>query len=235
MKFSDCLFVLPLLCLVSSTALFGQTAKERSVEVSVALSENPPKFQFSWPEDPTATDYQVYRKSLDDADWGSPIASLPGDATTFSDSGIDIGIGYEYAFFKKGFDLVIDTFCLTPGTELRFDVADMYGIGLCCNFGFGYYKVEACGQTLAYGDDFGLEASTVFDLCDSGNTCEEVVVTIAPDLFPNSTSWTLHNNATGETLASSGDVGDFITERPKYGYIYSGIRLPHRKTAEAYC
>jgi len=205
---------------------WSQSGKERSVEVSVTTQINPPLFNFSWPIDPTASNYKVYRKSLEATEWGDPIDLLPGDATSFSDADIEVGVGYEYGFFKKEFDLVIDTVCVTPGTELRFKISDMYGIGLCCNFGFGYYKVEACGQTYAYGDSFGTEEITIFNLCNNGGTCEEVIITLSPDLFPNSTSWTLKNYQTNEVLATSGAVGDFIDERPKYGFVYAGIQLP---------
>lgn len=211
--------------LLANTA-WSQSGKERSVEVSVTTQMNPPVFNFSWPADPTANNYKVYKKSLEATDWGDPITTLPGDATTFSDDDIEVGLGYEYGFFKKEFDLVIDTVCVTPGTELRFKISDMYGIGLCCNFGFGYYKVEACGQIYAYGDNFGTEEITIFNLCNNGGTCEEVIITLSPDMFPNSTSWTLKNDQTNEVLASSGDVGNFIDERPKYGFIYAGIQLP---------
>lgn len=221
---STLMFVFALL-LVSQMA-WSQSGKERSVEVSVTTQVNPPLFNFSWPVDPSANNYKVYKKSLEATEWGDPITTLPGDATSFTDDDIEVGVGYEYGFFKKEFDLVIDTICVTPGTELRFKISDMYGIGLCCNFGFGYYKVEACGQTYAYGDNFGTEEITIFDLCNSSNTCEEVIITLSPDMFPNSTSWTLKNYQTNEVLGTSGDVGDFIDERPKYGFIYAGIQLP---------
>ena len=209
-----------------ATTARPQSPRERSVEVSVQISEAPPRFDFEWTEDPAATTYQVYRKDLEAMDWGEAIASLPGDATTFTDTDIEIGVGYEYAFFKKGFDLVQDTFCIPSGIDLSFHIEDMYAIGLCCNFGFGYYEVSACGEIKAYGDNFGAEENTTFSICDNGNTCEELIVTILPDMFPNSTSWTLENTNTGELIASSGEVGDFIAERPKYGFIYAGIKLP---------
>ncbi len=205
---------------------FSQSAHERSVEVSVVTQDNPPQFDFSWPIDPTANEYKVYRKSLEATEWGEPIATLSGTDSTFTDTNVEQAIGYEYAFFKKNFDLVQDTICVESGTELLFEISDMYGIGLCCNFGFGYYKVEACGMLQVSGDNFGFEDSGIFTLCDNGNDCENVIITIAPDMFPNSTSWTLKDNQNNELLATSGDVGDFIAERPKYGFVYAGMELP---------
>ena len=101
----------------------------------------------------------------------------------------------------------------------------MYDIGLCCSFGFGGYSVDGCGQTYASGADFGSFDTHTFTVCN-GSPCTDITITLTPDMFPNSTSWTLTNVATGVELANSGGVGAFISERPKYGYIYAGIDLP---------
>ena len=207
-------------------ALSAQTAKERSVEVSATIIMSPPSINFSWPEDPSATQYTVYRKTLEAKEWGTAIDVLPGTATSYSDLNIEIGEGYEYAFFKKEFDVVNQTICVDAGTELTFTINDMYDIGLCCSFGFGYYNIEACGEVQAHGNSFGTQAVHDFTACDDGNACTEITVTIAPDMFPNSTSWVLTNSQTGEELGTSGAVGAHIIERPKYGFIYAGIELP---------
>ncbi|MFT5169239.1 MAG: hypothetical protein ACI8P3_004487 [Saprospiraceae bacterium] len=207
-------------------SLFGQTARERSVEVSAIVQEDPPQINFSWTPDPNANFYKVYKKELEGQTWGTPLTILPGSATSFEDTDIEIGQAFEYAFFKKEFDLVRDTFCIPPGTELKFAISDMYGIGLCCSFNFGFYRLEACGQVVAKGADFDFYTEDIFTVCDNGQSCTEVVLTIAPDIFPNSTSWILTDNQSGIELGTSGPVGTFIDERPKYGFIYSGIKVP---------
>ncbi len=217
---------LTLLLLSICISLWGQTAKERSVEVSAIVQENPPQITFNWPIDETANFYNVYKKALSADSWGEKIAVLPGDATSFIDTDIEEGEAFEYAFFKKEFDLVRDTFCITPGTELRFSIQDMYGIGLCCNFNFGFYRIEACGNIIAEGSNFGWSDEQIFTVCDEGQSCTDVIITIAPDIFPNSTSWTLNDHQTNMEIGTSGNVGDFIDERPKYGFIYAGIRAP---------
>ena len=63
-------------------------------------------------------------------------------------------------------------------------------------------------------------------MCDNGNECEDITITIAPDMFPNSTSWTLREIQSGNLLGTSGEVGDFISERTKFGVIYAGIETP---------
>ncbi len=214
-----------LICMLGQlTALCQQNAHQRSVEVSAEVSVNPPYLFFSWPADATATDYAVYRKGINDTSWGNPIAMLPGFATSYTDTDIAVGEAFEYAFFKKEFEPVTWDVCVTPGTEVKLKVNDMYGIGLCCSFGFGYYEAEACNNVVAYGDDFVSEESTIFTVCDEGTACTNITITIEQDLFPNSTSWELTNNQTGQFLANSGGVGVHIADRPSYGYIYAGIQ-----------
>ena len=214
-----------MLFLSMSLSFFAQTAKERSVEVSATTTISPPQINFSWPEDLNANQYTIYKKSLEANDWGVAIDTLSGSAVSFTDTNIQLGEGYEYAFFKKEFDLARQTVCVDAGTPLAFTIDDMYSIGLCCSFGFGYYNVEACGEVQAHGSSFGTQAIHNFVACDDGDGCTEITITIAPDMFPNSTSWVLTNSQTGEELGNSGGVGTHIIERPKYGFIYAGIQI----------
>ncbi|MEL6864482.1 MAG: T9SS type A sorting domain-containing protein [Bacteroidota bacterium] len=205
----------------------AQTAFERSVLLSAQLLENPDRIALSWSNDVTAQRYEIYRKSLSDTNWGERLALLPGSDSTFVDHEVSKGQAYEYAVFKKGFEELRDTFCVPIGRELRFQISDMYGIGLCCNFGFGYYRLEACDSIYIEGSDFAWGDTQLFTPCASpGDTCTPVQVIIQPDMFPNSTSWELFDNQSGALLATSGPVGSFIDERPKYGYIYAGAEVP---------
>lgn len=208
-----------------SISVAQQTARERSVQVSATVQQTPPQINFSWPADNAATEYKVYRKNINAPVWGTEIATLAGNAATFMDQNVSVGQGYEYAFFKHGFDNVTTTACVPSGANLQFDIVDMYGIGLCCSFGQGYYEVAGCGQTYAAGDDFEWAATHNFTAC-SNNPCTDITVTIAPDMFPNSTSWTLKDADTGTEYANSGGVGVHIAPRPAYGYIYAGIKVP---------
>ena len=217
--------VITLFFLSQKTSLSQPTAEERSVQVSAVVQSSPSEIVFSWKPDAEATGYTVYRTTLGTPSWGVAIASLPGSATTWTDTNVDIGKAYEYAFFKEEFVPAEWTVCVPANTNLRFTANDMYNIGLCCSFGFGSYSLEACGQELAYGDDFGGYASHVFTVCDEGSTCTELNVTIHPDMFPNSTSWTLTNDDTGVEIASSGPVGSYIAPRPEYGFIFAGIEI----------
>jgi len=201
------------------------SAEERSVQLSATVSNDPPQIDLTWKQDPSANEYVVYRKFLDDLTWGTPVATLPGTATSYSDQDVEVGVGYEYAFFKEDFSPRVDTVCIYAGTEVNFTMNDMYGIGMCCSFGFGGYEVENCGIQ-ASGSDFGNSESTVFTVCDDGSGCSEIIITMKTDMFENSNSWNLKNNITGATIATSGSVGSFAKPRPEFGFIYVGIELP---------
>jgi len=213
-------------CLTPFQAFSQQTPLQRSVLLSAQTQESPTTIQLNWEEDLTASYYKVYRKKPDSTSWGIPLAVLPANSTFYLDQTVEIGETYEYAVFKKEFDQVIDTICVAPGAELKFTVTDMYGIGLCCSFGFGSFEVEACDSVYASGDDFGWTTSSVFSVCDNGDSCVNVIVRISPDLFPNSTSWILEDNQSGQMIARSGEVGEYIDLRPAYGYMLSGIKVP---------
>ena len=98
------------LFLLLATPLFTQSAWERSVLVSTTIEESVPAIHFHWPADPTANGYQVFKKAIDDEDWGQPIALLAGTANSFSDSSVVAGEIFDYAFFKKNFGPVVNGF-----------------------------------------------------------------------------------------------------------------------------
>ncbi|MEM6963960.1 MAG: PKD domain-containing protein [Bacteroidota bacterium] len=222
--------VITLICLLLffTQNIFAQmpSAEERSVQLSATVQTNPPQIQLTWKSDPTATKYVVYRKTLAAESWGVALDTLAGSATQYLDQNVQIGVGYEYAFFKEDFAPRVDTVFVQAGTQVNFTINDMYGIGLCCSFGFGAYEVENCGSIQAQGADFGNTQSTIFEVCDDGSGGSDVIITLKTDMFENSTSWVLTNNATGATILNSGFVGQFVKPRPEYGFIYASIELP---------
>ncbi len=219
------LWPLVLLFFIFSGETAAQDPLNRSVQVSAVAQENPPKFDFAWEWDWSDGGYTIYRKTPDESGWGVPIASLPWGATEFSDANVAVGVPYEYAFFKKEFENIVDTVEVPSGATLTFTFKNIYGDGICCNFGFGWYIVQVCGETVAGGSNFGFEKSDTFTVCDNGNATEQLVITIRPDMQVNNSRWTL-TNAKGEELASSGPPGALLDERPKYGYILAGMQLP---------
>jgi hypothetical protein len=74
---------------------------EFSVQVSAQVQTTPAQIQLSWPQDQYTlpTSYTIYRKALTDMGWGSGV-QLPGTATTYLDSNVVEGTGYEYQVVK---------------------------------------------------------------------------------------------------------------------------------------
>lgn len=73
-----------------------------AVEIDAAVQASPAQITLGWKQDtngPPAS-YTIYRKALTAADWGSPIATLPGTTTSFTDSTIVVGSVYEYQVLK---------------------------------------------------------------------------------------------------------------------------------------
>jgi hypothetical protein len=217
-----------------ATLLFGtfifidgiaaQNAMNRSVQVSVKFMTNPDRLEFTWPWDWSDGGYSIYRKHPDSTGWGQPIFTLPWGSTSFTDYSIASNSVFEYAFFKKKFETVAKTIQVQAGATLVFTIENIYGNGLCCNFGHGWYLTSACGNILSGGSDFGFAKSDTITVCDNGQPTEPLTVTINPDMLVNNTRWRLRTLG-GQVIDSSGAPGTNLAERPKYGYILAGTNL----------
>jgi hypothetical protein len=74
---------------------------EYSVQVSATVQTSPAQITLSWPQDQcmAPTSYTVYRKSLNGVCWGTGV-SLPGTATSYTDTSVASGGTYEYQIVK---------------------------------------------------------------------------------------------------------------------------------------
>ncbi|MCF8246997.1 MAG: T9SS type A sorting domain-containing protein [Saprospiraceae bacterium] len=210
----------------------AQDAINRSVQVSTKFETNPDRLEFTWPWDWSEGGYTIFKKHPDSLTWGQPIGTLPWGATEFSDDSVSTTQPFEYAFYKKGFEKIERTVDVPQGETLIFTINNLYGNGLCCNFGHGWYLLQACGNTLAGGSDFGFGKKDTIAICDSGNPTEPLTITINPDMLTNNTWWTL-TTLNGQVIDSSGVPGTSLAERPKFGYILAGpdqSLLDHRGT-----
>jgi hypothetical protein len=72
-----------------------------AVQVSATVQESPARITLTWPQDTqgTPSSYTVYRKSLTDGSWGGG-TTLPGSATSYTDTGVSVGGAYEYQIVK---------------------------------------------------------------------------------------------------------------------------------------
>ncbi len=72
-----------------------------AVQLSAVVQRAPPQITLNWEADPFgANTYTIYRKAKEDTDWGTPLAVLPGSQTSYSDTGIILGVPYEYQVVK---------------------------------------------------------------------------------------------------------------------------------------
>jgi hypothetical protein len=70
-----------------------------AVEVSAQIQTSPARIILQWPADSRATGYTVSRKRIHDTSWSSPV-SLPGSATSWTDSNVSVGSAFEYQLTK---------------------------------------------------------------------------------------------------------------------------------------
>ena len=62
--------------IVFVTTHTGAGTRDYAVEVSATVQESPPQVDFSWRAEATATEYRIYRKSIDDTLWTGPSVSI---------------------------------------------------------------------------------------------------------------------------------------------------------------
>src|SRR5437868_11101764 len=91
------------LCIVA--AVCGHAAEatwEYSVQVSASVQASPAQITLTWPQDTALTpnSYTIYRKSVGATSWGSG-TTLPGSATSYTDSNVSSGSAYEYQIIKS--------------------------------------------------------------------------------------------------------------------------------------
>ncbi|MEO6035242.1 MAG: fibronectin type III domain-containing protein [Verrucomicrobiota bacterium] len=85
--------------LIVATSARAST-KAFSVQVSAEVQDSPPHIQLAWPGDANATGYTLSRKLKTDSAW-SPLTSLPGTSTNFTDDNVNVGTGFEYKIIKS--------------------------------------------------------------------------------------------------------------------------------------
>lgn len=64
-----------------------------------------------------------------------------------------------------------DTLCMPASACWEFRIQDLFGDGICCTQGNGYFKVTVDGAVVAEGSDFGTSFTKVIN-CPAGNGCE---------------------------------------------------------------
>jgi hypothetical protein len=84
-----------------SPQLQAQSCQSASVELTAVVQSNPPQIALQWKADTVATQHFVYRKLKNAASWGAVIGNLPGSATGFVDTTVNVGVSYEYRVLRQ--------------------------------------------------------------------------------------------------------------------------------------
>jgi len=72
-----------------------------AVQLTAELQTNPPAITLNWIQDMYGADsYTVYRKAKEDTNWGDPVIELDGSITNYTDTNVQVGVGYEYQVVK---------------------------------------------------------------------------------------------------------------------------------------
>ena len=206
---------------VTLTVRVHAQIQEYAVQVSAEAFINPPHLVFSWPKDPAAKEYYIFRKEKEDTGWGLPVAVLDGNAAEFIDSNLLPGQAYEYGFYKT-LAVQQQTIQVENGRSLRFKITDSWRDGICCIHGFGNYQIYGKDKVYAQGGAF-LDSEIKTFLVDGGNgtTHDSIVVNIQLDVFAGETTWTLTDQDSETILAQGGPY-----EGIKYGHVFAGIEQP---------
>jgi hypothetical protein len=76
-----------------------------------------------------------------------------------SATGRAMGSGYNY---KLANSVYSNSVCINEGEEYKLTFHDIYGDGLCCSWGQGWYKATLNGRQIASGDSFGKKIEYIF-------------------------------------------------------------------------
>ncbi len=92
-------FVLLLVCAASADIMAQGTPKSVSIAVTATVQHSPLSVTLSWPADEGSKGYEILRKQRLEFDFTS-MTTLGPTATSWTDTELDPGLGYEYAVVR---------------------------------------------------------------------------------------------------------------------------------------
>src|SRR5689334_18247319 len=90
-----------ILVFILSGIVSAQSPIDYTVSVKVQVQESPAQITLLWPLNAGASGYFIERKPLT-ATTFTTVASLPGNAVSYTDTNVVISTGYEYAITCTG-------------------------------------------------------------------------------------------------------------------------------------
>lgn len=79
----------------------AQPSKDYAVLITAEVQESPPAITLNWSLENNGI-YFVYKKMKEDKFFGSSFETLPANATTYTDSSVEVGKSYEYYIKRNG-------------------------------------------------------------------------------------------------------------------------------------
>ncbi|MBL7828931.1 MAG: hypothetical protein JNJ57_20010 [Saprospiraceae bacterium] len=73
----------------------------QSVMLEAVVQANPPHITLNWAPDAANGGYTIWRKAKSDSQWGDSLAFVGPGSTSWTDTGVVAGIGYEYQVLKS--------------------------------------------------------------------------------------------------------------------------------------
>jgi hypothetical protein len=84
---------------------FGQVQpRSFSVELSAVIQPSPAQITLNWRPDSRAVSYQVSRKGIAQTSWTVLADNLPSSQTSWPDTGVSMGVAYEYRVIRNASD-----------------------------------------------------------------------------------------------------------------------------------
>jgi hypothetical protein len=117
MKKHYILFILSFL--LTLTGLAQPYGDSLSVKAEATVNASTPSISLNWPADADATNFIVYRKLKGAANWGTAIATLPSNATGYTDAAVSINTLYDYKIQMTSLATPVKFGYLSSGIEVK--------------------------------------------------------------------------------------------------------------------
>ncbi|MGH1339844.1 MAG: zinc-dependent metalloprotease, partial [Aureispira sp.] len=125
-----------------------------------------------------------------------------------------------------------------PAGDYTFTINDSYGDGICCSYGNGSYTLNANGQQLTTGGNFG--SSESFDFCAGGSnrvaartTAEVAMTTEQVHLYPNPAGNTINVDLSETEETFTGRIVDATGRNVWVGELEAGANAVNISTLPA--
>jgi hypothetical protein len=117
MKKHYILFILSFL--LTLTGLAQPYGDSLSVKAEATVNATTPSISLNWPADADATSFIVYRKLKGATNWGTAIATLPSNATGYTDLAVSINTLYDYKIQMTSLATPVKFGYLSSGIEVK--------------------------------------------------------------------------------------------------------------------